>query len=221
MTSVLTVEGSGHECDVKLDTWLRDILPHTPGAIRKVVKRELVNACREFYEQSFAWRVLVAPKTMRANKVRYSMSPYDAYTNIVGVMGVELEGQPLARTARQPRYFDRTADRPTHYWLESPDYVRLYPTPTSTLEDSLAFYVALTPKQSVTHLPRIALSHHYDAILDGTLGRLFSHPAKPYSNPSLAQYRLQRFRAAIGKYAALAKQGYAQAPSWGFPRFGK
>lgn len=221
MSCAIKVESSGHECDASVATWLQDLLPQLPGAVRKVVKRELVLACREFYEQSFAWRAVIVPRTMKADKIRYSLSPYDAYSDIVGVMGVELEGQPLKPMARRSRYFDRTANTPTHYWLETPDTVRLWPLPTSTVLGSLAFHVALTPKQTVKNLPRIALTHHYDAILDGTLGRMFSHPAKPYSNIVSAQYRLQRFRAAIGKYAGAAKQGYGGAQNWAFPRFGK
>src|SRR5690606_8861257 len=83
------------------------------------------------------------------------------------------------------------------------------------------FYVALTPKQSVTHLPRVAATHFYDAIFDGAAGRLLGQPAKPYTNPALATYHMQRFNAAIGKFAGAAKGGFAGAPSWNFPRFGK
>lgn len=216
-----SIEGSGYEADVKLDLWLQDMLPRTPGAVRKVVRRELVNAIREFYEQSFAWRVATGPKDLLANKKQYYLTPYDPYTDVVGVMGVELDGQPLFPLPRRPRYSERTSDVPTAYWLETPDTVRLWPLPTKDQDDSLLFLVALTPKQTVRHLPKIARTHHYDALLDGALGRMYSHPAKPYSNPTLAQYHLQRFRAAIGKYAGLAKKGYTQSAGWSFPRFGK
>lgn len=77
------------------------------------------------------------------------------------------------------------------------------------------------PKQTVTHLPRIASTHFYDAIYDGAVGRLFSQPAKAYSDPIRAQYHLNRFRAAIGKYAGQAKGNFSGAPTWSYPRFGK
>jgi hypothetical protein len=222
--ATITVEGSGHECDVKLDTWLKDILPHTPGLVRKVAKRELILTAREFYERSCAWRVVVGPKNMIADKRRYVMSPYDAYADVVKVLSVEFEGMPLMPVERRPQIIDRmdqTSDIARYYWLEAPDYVRLEPVPQTSVASSLTFYVVLTPKQTVSHLPRIAATHHYDALLDGVLGRLFSHPAKPYSNPDLAQYRLTRFRAAIGSFAGMAKVGYSGAQAWNFPRFGK
>ena len=220
-TESITVEGSGHECDVKLDTWLRDLLAVTPGCIPKVRKRALILACREFFEQSAAWRVTIGPKTLQANKKRYYMSPYDAYADIVRVFGVEFKGCPLRPAVRRPAGEEPAASQPLRYYLESPDQVRLWPQSLTTVENALTFYVALTPKQSVTHLPRIAATHFYDAILDGATGRLLSQPAKPYTSPKLAEYHLNRFRAAIGKYAAQGKSGFTGAASWTFPRFGK
>lgn len=219
--TVITVEGSGHECDVRIETWLKDLLPRTPGVSRKVVRREFILACREFFERSCAWRVVIGPKALKAGKKRYIMSPYDAYADIVRVLSVELKGFPLRPAQRRPGRIEFAASSPTTYWLEQPDYVRIWPVPNVDVADALTFYVALTPKQTVSHLPRIARTHFYDALLDGALGRLYSHPAKPYSNPSLAQYHLQRFRTAIGSFAGLAKAGFTSTPQWCFPRFGK
>lgn len=221
MSDTITVEGSGHECDAKLDTWLRDILPLTPGCIAKVRKRELILACREFFEQSAAWRVVIGPRAMIANKKRYYMSPFDAYANIVRVFDVELNGCTLRKYNRRPAGEELASDRPFGWFLDNPEQVRLWPASSTNEANALTFYVALTPKQSVTHLPRVAATHFYDAIRDGTLGRLYGHPAKPYSDTVRAQYHLNRFRAAIGKYAGAAKGGFANAPSWGYPRFGK
>ncbi len=221
MTSSITVEGSGHECDVKLDTWLRDMLSETPGCLPKVRKRALILAAREFFEQSAAWRVVIGPKDLVANKKRYYMSPYDAYANIVHVLSVELNGFPLTALPRRPAGQEPDATSPTSYYLETPDQVRLWPQSLTTVEDALTFYVALTPKQTVTHLPRIASTHFYDALLDGALGRLMSQPAKPYSDPTRATYHLNRFRAAIGKYAGAAKRNFSGAATWSFPKFGK
>lgn len=221
MANTVTVEGSGHECDVKLQIWLKDLLPRTPGAVRRVVTRELILASREFFERSAAWRTTLGPKDMIANKKRYSLSPYDAYSDIIHVLGVEMDGMPLRPLTRRPADINRTMDRPTSFWLEEPDTVRLYPTPTTTVEDTLTFYVALIPKESVTKLPRIARTHFYEALLDGALGRLYAHPAKPYSDTQKATYHLNRFRGAIGSYAGAAKNGFTGGQSWNFPSFGK
>jgi hypothetical protein len=222
MTNTITVESSGHECEAKLDTWLKDILPHTPGIVRKVAKRELVLACREFFEKSAAWRVVVGPKSLVANKRTYYTSPYDAYSDVVRVFSVELNGRPLKVMLRRPAGVEPDAETPHSYFIgTSPAQVRVWPTPSVSVPNGLTFYLALTPKATVTKLPSIALTHFYDAILDGVLGRILGHPAKPYSNPVLAQYHLRRFSVACGHYAAEAKKGFGEAVSWTFPRFGK
>jgi hypothetical protein len=220
-TQSITVEGSGHECNVTLSTWLQDILPRTPGVVRRIAKRELILTAREFFEQSGAWRVLVGPKDMKADKKRYVLSPYDAYADTVSVLGVEYLGDALRAYPRPPALVTRTAPTPIGYYLSSPDTVRLWPLPTSDVADALTFYVALMPKPTVTHLPKIAYTHFYDALLDGVLGRLYNHPAKPYSNPNLGAYHLRRFRTAIAEYAGRAKEGFTHAPSWSYPGFGK
>lgn len=221
MSSIINVEATGHECDVKLQVWLKDILPQTPGVVRKVATRELVLAAREFFEKSFAWRTVVGPNQMKANKKRYTLSPIDAYTDVVGVMGVEFKGTPLTPLARKPGDTTTSSNRAYGYWLEQPDTVVLYPIPTETVASALTFHVALAPKQTVTRLPRIAQTHFYEALRDGVLQRLFAHPSKPYSNPLLAQYHGQRFRNSIALYAGQAKKGFANAGSWAYPTFGK
>lgn len=220
-TETISVEGSGHECDAKLDTWLRDMLAVTPGCLPKVRKRALILACREFFEQTSAWRVTIGPKKLTALKKRYYLSPYDAYSDVVQVHSVEFNGVPLKPMHRRPPGVEPDATQPLRYYIEGVDQVRLWPQSNTSVDDALTFYVSLMPKQTVTHLPRIAATHFYDAIYDGALGRLFAQPAKAYTDPVRAQYHLNRFRAAIGKYAGQAKQGFAGAPSWQFPKFGK
>jgi len=215
------LEGSGCECDVSLDTWLRDALPQVPGIVRSVAARELVLACREFYERSLSWRTTIGPVHARSRFLQYYQSPYDDYTNVVAVLGVEWKGRPLKKLVRQPT-LDWESSDPTHYWItDVPDAVGLWPKLRADTDNALHFHVALTPKQSVDHLPRIAAIKHYDAILDGFLARVWSHPSKPYSNPAEAERRRTRFVAAIARYSGEAKTGYAAAQNWSFPRFGR
>lgn len=221
MTDSIFLEGTGCECDVSLDTWLRDSLALIPGITRAVAARELVLACREFYERSLSWRVTIGPVHGRAAMLQYYQSPYDDYSNVVAVLDVSWKGCPLKRLPRRPTLEDWESTDPTHYWVvDVPDAVALWPRLNADTDEALHFYVALTPKQSVDHLPRIAATKHYDAILDGFLARVWSHPKKPYSDPAGAAERRLRFVSAIGRYAGEAKQGYAGAQSWSFPRFG-
>jgi hypothetical protein len=200
-------------------TWLKDILPQTPGVSRKVAKREFQLVCREFFEKSTAWRVVMGPLDVDANDADYTLSPYDSNTNITKILAAEFNGVGLRPLFRRPAGVYEEATTPYAYFITEPDTIHLWPKPTEAHEDALTVYVALTTTVSTTTLPDVAETLFYEPLRDGLLGKLFSHPAKPYTNPLQAQYHLSRYESAIGAYAGRAKAG--NGPSWTFPMFGK
>lgn len=222
------VEGSGCECDVTLDHWLRDALPDLPGAVRSVAERQLVLACREFFERSYAWVGNIEDVTAKEGRYQYWQSPFDEYANVIAVLGVRFRGVDLARMPQRPGRRVNTsgvpndnADIPTGFYSDvAPDSIELWPDiapGTTDLDGVLDFRVALTPKTTVEHLPRIAEIKFYDAILDGFLARMYMQPNKPYSAPTMGQAKRRSFNHWIGKYMGQAKQGYVSAQNWSFP----
>lgn len=219
MSDVVKVSPDVSYGQVSLSIWLKDILTRTPGLVRKVAKRELQLAIREFYEQSCSWRVLIGPVDLLADKEMYWLSPYDQETDVVRILSIEVGTTGLRPIMRRPPEVAAQGG-PEQFWVDPPDVFHVWPVPTADSPDNMTIYVALTPRVGGTKLPAIAQTLHYDAILDGVLGRLLSHPSKPYSNAVMAQYHLKRFRAAIGKYKAQGNKNYSDAGSWSFPRFG-
>lgn len=221
MVDSVFIEGTGCECDVTLDRWLKDALPLLPGIIRGVAARELVLASREFFERSYAWQTLIEAQNARAGRKQYWLSPLDQYTNVVGVLGVCFNGTWLSPSVHRPIVAvgsSTTSDTPNTYYVpEAPDMVELYPDLTADVDSALTFHVALTPKVSVEHLPRVAEIKYYDAIMDGFLSRVFMHPNKPYSSGQLGMQRRRSFNHWIARYAAQAKQGNVGAQNWMFP----
>lgn len=220
------LEGSGCECDVTLDHWLRDTLPDLPGAVRRVAERQLVLACREFFERSYAWQGMIENVTAKVGRTQYWQSPFDEYANVVAVLGVDFNGTPLGRLPMRPPTDNKTdtgQNVPTAFYADvAPDSIELYPdialeATEESLSQALTFRVALTPKTTVEHLPRIAEIKFYDAILDGFLARMYMQPNKPYSSPALGQAKRRAFNHWIGKYMGQAKQGYVSAQNWSFP----
>lgn len=191
-----------------------------PGVVRGVAARELVLACREFFERSYAWQTLIEDQNAKSGRKQYWLSPLDEYTNIIAVLGVAYKGQWLARMASRPprRTETTTASTPQGFYSpDAPDSIELYPDLDHDEDAGLAYLVALTPKISVEHLPRVAEIKYYDAILDGFLARMFMHPNKPYSSLTLAQAKRKSFNSWIGRYAGQAKQGNINAQNWVYP----
>src|SRR3990172_1250040 len=223
MVDTVFLEGTGCECDVSLDTWLKDALPQLPGAVRSVAERKLILTASEFFERTFAWQAWITDIDMKSGAKQYWLSPYDTYSNVIAVLGVVFRGgdatsgRDLHPLGRKPAAA-LTSNTPTHYYADNPpDAIFLYPEPDRDLDDALDFHVALTPKQSVEHLPRIAAIKFHDAILQGFLGRMMMHPAKPYSNPGLGSTYLREFHTRIGRYVGEAKGGFVRAQNWSYP----
>ena len=206
---------------VSIAPWLRDLTVITPGCPPKIRKRMFQQAAREFFEQSCVWRAVIGPEDHAAGEVEYELSPFDDNAVVTRVHRVEYKGSGIAAMAARPHGDEPDAVGFLAYYLDAPDKVHLWPTLSTEEEDALTFFVSLQPEENFTLLPQFAQTHLFDALFDGAAGRLLAQPAKPYSDPTRAQYHLQRFRAAIGKYSAQGKSNFSGAPTWCFPRFGK
>jgi len=199
--------------------WLKDILPRTPGVVRQVAKRELILAAREFYRDSYAWREVIESVYWDDGTYQFTVPTPHSYAEVIQIMQVEVNGSPLTPKSERPMG-DRGDGTPTVWFPTGPDRMEVWPTP-EMYEDTLRVRVVLIPDVEATELPDIAAAKHYEALLDGVLGRLYAHPAKPYSNPQLGEYHLRRFRNAIGAAAGEFKQGGFAGQNWTYPRFGK
>lgn len=202
-------------------TWLKALLPRTPGASRPVVLDEFRAAAREFFTRSFAWREVIGPFDSVAAQTTYSLTSADPLADVAAVLQVDYNGRPLNPAPSRPPLVNDSADIPTAWYGAGLGAFSLSPVPSTGGTDMLVAYVALTLKPAATDVPDYVYTHFYDALFDGTLGRLYAHPAKPYSNTTGAQYHLGRFRAAIAEGAGMAKEGLINAQNWRYPRFGK
>ncbi len=224
MSNYADVVASGAEGQANLNLWMQDITPWCPGVHRTVMKRQLILAAREFFEQSWAWRQEQGPISLITNQQTYMLSPFNSTTDVVGVVGAWVNGNPLDPLANQPppsQNGQPFSDTPGGYWCPRPDIIAVYPIPNITsVPQNLTVLCALRPKMSVTQVPKIAVTDFYEAIMNGALYRLLNQPAKPYSNPTLAAYFENKFRKDIGVYAGKAKKGFNNGPSWRFPYFG-
>lgn len=222
MVTLVTIADSNVTAAVALDDWLKDTLTAFPGIVRSVAARELLMAAREFYQRSFAWQHTIEEQNLVAGRVRYRLLITNTYADVVGVLGVALNGVWMPAAAGRPippsPDNDDTADQPSLWYIgDPPDGVELFPDPSVADIGALSFRVALTVRESSTTLPRLASQVHYEPIMDGFLARVYAHPRKPYSSPNDSAMRRRKFNAAVAEWRGQVKQGYAQAQNWRFP----
>lgn len=218
MVDSIFLENTDCECDVTLDTWLKDALPLLPGVVRSVAKRQLILTCREFFEKTYAWRAVEENINAAAGDKQYWLSPYDQFANVIAILGVTYDNRHLQPIAAEPLK-TTTSEAPQFYYAaDPPDSFKLYPAPTAAKADAMNVLVALTPKPNVEHLPRLAFLKFYDALMDGFLARMYMHPNKPYTSADMAVMHRQKFLSAMSYYRSQSKQGYINAQGWHYPQ---
>lgn len=203
-----------------LSVWFKAALPQLPGAVRSVVRGELTRTIREFYELSTCLRETVE-RDVAASISAYEISPSDASTLVLHLLEVYYNGRKLGVLKQKP-VRPQTATSPTGWYRTGIRTVNLYPTPTVDLASGISVYLTLRPDTDNDTVPDISRDEHFEPIMDGLMGRMQKHPAKPYTNLQLSQYHLQRLRNHIGLYKGLANKGNVPTGvGWTFERFGK
>jgi hypothetical protein len=214
---IIEVEPRGAARDYKIDIWLKDLLAYTPGAERKVVRQELLNTLRDFFNESYAWRNSTT-QNLRAGRSKYYLSPVDAHTDVAGVLAVYVDGVELLPL---PEYMqtDTQPGNPRYFYCFAPDGIELFPTPSTAIARGLRIQGAMVPNPNVKRVPAIAVTKFYNPILDGTLARMYSHPNKPYSSPQMAAAKQQLYKYGVARARAQSRRGFTSADPFSFPFF--
>ena len=211
-----------------IENVLKDIVPQLPGVIRNVAARECRLAMREFFEKSLAWITTVENVTIPSGDEAIQVTDGDENTEVIAILRVQIgtaaDGyQDVTPLGRLPDKIEGTASTPWGWYVTSnPDEFKLHPYQSGTTSKDLRVTVGLIPafdtEVNELELPRQITLKFYDAILNGTLARLYMHPNKPYSQPMLGTQLRHNFLRQIGYYAAQRKKGFNNTQMWSFPR---
>lgn len=197
---------------------LNDTIPQTPGIIRSVAIRELRLTCREFFERSWAWTVVIEDVDAPADETDIVVTDDNDNTEVIGILNVSKDTGPALKLLSARPDQDDTADDPQFWFINTPpDTIRLFPYLVNAQTSFLNITVALIPSLTATVLPDQVTTKFYDAIINGYLARVYLHPNKPYSAPALAGQHRHNFMRAIGYYMGLRKTGGAGGQGWKFP----
>lgn len=206
-----------------LTPWLQQLVARISGVPEENIERELIYVVRDFCRESLAWRDLLQGYTVTADCSTVDVNPVDGRRECLQVLKVYIDGRELEpETASRPLMDSAAVREPVAFTCEQgPSIVTLLPTPSETSIGSLSAYVALCPKCPEIWMPPLFQQLHFEAILDGTLGRFFAQPNRPFTNERAAAYHLQRYRNKTREAWAHAQRGNTvNASNWAFPEFG-
>lgn len=225
---------------VKIDVWADELMTSVAGCTPDGARQALKATLREFNVQSAAWVRELKPISLVAGKQDYFLDPQPDAA-VLFILAIDyLQPDPNDPNSTNPngrfsrrlvpiqtptvRYLNRAPiSDPMWYSGDSevPGKFTLLPAVDRDLERALFPYVALTMKEPWDgRVPYTYERFHFDKILDGATGRLFSQPGKPYTNPKMAQYHLRRFRNGISQARDMAQRQFTKAGNdFRFPRW--
>lgn len=197
-----------------------------PGAPDTLVQSKLQDVVNSFYRDSLAWREVVGPYKIVANRNEITLNPVDQYTSVQYVLGAYL--LPDSNGGNRPQYLKASptllvgtdVGPPAAFFMMKPDLMQLFPSPNATLGAVLYVYAALRPEVNTPRLPDLATTHHFDALMAGLLARLYAMPRKPWTDKDLARDKTNEYKRYLLRFQDEARRGYSLAAApFRFPRF--
>lgn len=164
-----------------------------PGVQHEVVRLAAWDALQEFCQHSAFWRMTL-PWTLAAGEGRVDLNKVNPLARVLWVLAVRGMNYRLAPPAT-------LVDMGSNYGSGRAGTA----------------YVACGPlRLGEGALPSSLVDDWNEVLRDGTLFRLYGHPAKPYSAPPLMQFHGRRWRAGINRAKLAAREQMHEAPRFAY-----
>jgi hypothetical protein len=182
------------------------LIARLPGASIATIELEMSNAAREFFLESGAWHETIIAN-MVEGRSRYDFFPESGSIGFISDLWIN--GQ---------RYTPVSGNSlPIRGWTGY--FQVLTPTPSETVEKAIQINASVIPDECGCSIPPDLLNHYFEALLDNTLGKLYSHVNKPYTNLQMAMFHTGRYRAHLARARAVIAGGNVRAGGpWMFPQ---
>jgi hypothetical protein len=236
-------------CDVA-DRLMQTLRVHVPGVTDPVLELELFNVMDEFFQRTSAWRYdtqidmvegqseygFTTPsdtRVVRMMAVTHQNIPVQPAQTATGTVGTSIgtvePSQVFADgdVAIDPHHSDIQGGIFT-YAVYRPNYLSLTSLPDAeSRKNPLKAYLALSLARGCLEcdcgdwpLEDWMWDMFFDDFLNGTLGRLYAMPAKPWASTVHAQYHAKRFRNQMAYRKQEAMRGFTfNVPIWRYPRW--
>jgi hypothetical protein len=174
-----------------------------PGALDSAIRLELFNTVQEFLGETSIWKEEIEFTTVE-DQVEYLLisTGVSRIENLIGVVN--------------------STDTPIGAAMDEPGTLVLDTEPISgeTLTATVVLNVEdPTDGDELPELPDWIVKKYRAVFEDGTIGRMMSQVAKPYSSERLAIYHLRRFQAGMSMARTdVARRQTQRAQVWRYPR---
>jgi len=179
-----------------LSTFTSYVIPYVSNCPLPTIKRAVQDAIIDFSNRTwikqydFTWNITDTDVMEELNDAVdldmdgvYGYRPIEVLTMIVDGEVVEYKERP-AIEQEFPEWWDDTGSGATYWYIVDDDTIRVYPVPTDDF--TMFLRVAFRPKRDAETFDDNIYKNWADVISEGAKFRLFTMPAKPWTNPDAA-----------------------------------
>lgn len=168
-----------------LDRFMPTILVEVPQCPEPVATLAMRDTLIAFCDEALVWR-----ETVRDLETEIGVPDYElevpSGARVATVIRVRLEGRALTPGTPDQLLADTYGDdsgRPHYYFSLEPEILTFFKTPDNVYKFETT--VAYAPKRNGNQVPDYIYEQYAETIKYGTLARLLTQPAKPYTDPQL------------------------------------
>lgn len=214
--------------DISVDQWFPDVTPAAQLCPAKILRREIVNTCRDLCDRTMLWTLELPAIDVVTNQAEYQLATTGA--GISGADRAAFNGKtiyPASETALDEddtqiggnyEWRLKTTDIPERYFITIEKKIRLVYIPNADLTGGLKVWAILVPEITAITVPGFLWENFKDMVSDGARGRLKSMLDMPWTDIKtagnfLASYEFQMIEAKQKKF-----KGFQRTKTRGFVR---
>lgn len=180
------------------------VLPDVQGCPINVANNAILSTLIDFCEKSLLWKQEAEPTSIVAGINRYTFTPEEG-AKVVEPVFVSIEDNQIPATSLadldslQPGWRELEQDKPTTYFMDTDQSIRLVGTPLEDLTDALEVHVALKPERGATEVADFLYEDWAEIIAHGALAKLHAMANKTWADSRVVQYHYRKYRNGLSR----------------------
>lgn len=178
-----------------LSQFLPRVLVYTPACSEPMLIQALLDTAIDFCEKTAAVRYLAGPEPVPANTASVALCSTNRQLEITMVLRAYLNDEELAPTpADLVRYPAPQTTKPTSYtYAKQGCDTQVILNAFADEDYTLTAEVVVKPTRTAESVPEELFEKWVDAIVAGTLARIYMIPGQPFSAPDAGAYQQARY----------------------------
>lgn len=194
-----------------VDDVLGPVQVHAPDAPQPMVRRAYIDAAREFFDRTGAWRVISPEVFLNDFESGNGRAAYDILVGsdevVTDARNVTFDGRPLEKRTTTQMVYGSTlsSGRPSEYRIaRGVNRLVIAPPPPPDAAQLIGGTFNVQPARDARILPDEIVEQYGECIEYGALRRVLAQPGKQWTDYDGASYFAELYREKLDVWQALA-----------------